>query len=323
MFYKDINDIEYIKNNNEIIDLLLQDKTTKKNIIWASNNYIKYGSSYKEDKQILSTLISYKKNKIIKPRIEKSKSEQIRRSKDNAEVFTPSWICNNQNNLIDEKWFNKKDVFNRVDENNKWISNVNKITFPEDKTWFDYVKKATLEMCCGEAPYLVSRYDTVTGEFLNTNDRIGLFDRKIRIINENAIDDNQWNEQVLIALKSIYGYEFQGDNLYIARCNVLLSFIDYYYERYNKLPDIDLLKSVIDIICWNLWQMDGLKLVVPFSCHKEEIIQFSLFEDMQEKPEICLGCRTNNPKDHNGKRCYIMDWEKEKKIKYTDILWGK
>jgi hypothetical protein len=30
-----------------------------------------------------------------------------------AEVFTPSWICNAQNNLIDNTWFGRDNVFNK------------------------------------------------------------------------------------------------------------------------------------------------------------------------------------------------------------------
>lgn len=323
MLAKDIDGIEYLKDNIEIIDLLLQDKTTKKNIIWATDNYARKGIPFGIEKQILSTLIIGKNSKVIKPRIEKSKAEQTRRSKDKAEVFTPSWICNKQNNLVDEAWFGRKGVFNIDNDDKTWTVTEKPIIFPEGKTWKDYVKEIRLEMCCGEAPYLTSRYDTVTGEMLELKDRIGMLDRKFRIINENVKDDEEWNEQALIALKSIYGYEFQGDNLYIARCNILLAFIDYFNARYNKEPDLDLIKQVIEIICWNLWQMDGLKLVVPFSCHKDEIVQMSLFDDMQQEPQICLGCRNGNPKDHNGKRCYIMDWETGKKVKYIDVLWRR
>ena len=45
-----------------------------------------------------------------------------------------------------------------------------------------------MEITCGEAPYLVSRYDVVKGEIIPVEDRIGILDRKLRVINEN-IDD--------------------------------------------------------------------------------------------------------------------------------------
>lgn len=49
---------------------------------------------------------------VIMPRVLKSRDTQTARSRDMAEVFTPSWICNAQNNLIDEAWFGRKEVFN-------------------------------------------------------------------------------------------------------------------------------------------------------------------------------------------------------------------
>ena len=48
-------------------------------------------------------------------------------------------MCNKQNNLIDEAWFNRKDVFNK-ELNNDWIVNEEKIIMPvykdKNNTWF-------------------------------------------------------------------------------------------------------------------------------------------------------------------------------------------
>ena len=49
-----------------------------------------------------------------------------------------------------------------------------------------YVISKRIEITCGEAPYLVSRYDTVTGKKIDVVDRVGLLDRKLRVINENT-----------------------------------------------------------------------------------------------------------------------------------------
>jgi hypothetical protein len=46
------------------------------------------------------------------PRVHKDKLLQLSRSKEMAEVFTPSWICNAQNNLVDNSWFGRDNVFN-------------------------------------------------------------------------------------------------------------------------------------------------------------------------------------------------------------------
>ena len=309
----------------ELIDILLLDNTTKKNIIWATDHYKKRGTSYLETDEIKPFhLIG--KVRVIRPRIEKSKTEQTKRSKDNAEVFTPSWIVNKHNNLVDNAWFGKEDVFNKENLDNTcntWTS-TEKIIFDGAKSWQNYVDDTRLEVCCGEAPYLVSRYDTVSGEKIEEKNRVGLLDRKFRVINENAINDEEWLTYAIKAIKSVYGYEFQGDNLLIARENVLLDFVDYYILRFNKLPSKDLLIDIATIISWNLWQMDGIKYVVPFSCHNEkaEFVQLSLFGEPEEpKFDICPGCKNDDPKKHNGKRCYIMDWEENKKIKFVSLIW--
>lgn len=305
-----------------ILGILLHDNTTKKNIIWATVHYQNKDLGYSITDEIKPCHLNGKV-RAIRPRIEKSKAEQTKRSKDNAEVFTPSWIVNKQNNLADNAWFGRENRFNTENPDNSW-SPTEKVTFDGDKTWTDYVGDIRLEVCCGEAPYLVSRYDTVSGEAIENKNRIGLLDRKFRVINENVTSDEEWLDYAIKAIKSVYGYEFQGDNLLIARENVLLDFVDYYFERFAKLPGEDLLIEVATIISWNLWQMDGLKYVVPFSCHNEveKVVQLTLFGEPEEpKLDICPGCKANNPKKHNGKRCYIMDWEKNKKIKFVSLMW--
>lgn len=318
----DINIEDIYSSCPELFAILLRDNTTKKNIIWATDHYKNKGLGYSITDEIKPCHLNGKV-RAIRPRIEKSKAEQTKRSKDNAEVFTPSWIVNKQNNLADNAWFGEKNKFNIENPNNSWTP-TEKVIFDGEKTWGDYVIDIRLEVCCGEAPYLVSRYDTVSGKKIENKDRIGLLDRKFRVINENVTTDEEWLDYTIKAIQSIYGYEFQGDNLLIARENVLLDFVDFYFERFDKLPDNNLLISVATIISWNLWQMDGLKYVVPFSCHNEveKIVQLSLFDEPEEpKLDICPGCKTNNPKKHNGKRCYIMDWEKNKKIKFVSLMW--
>ena len=97
--------------------------------------------------------------------MEKALEHQTNRTRDKAEVFTPSWICNAQNNLVDEQWFGRKDVFN-IQKEMSWKATADKIAFPDDRqhTWQKYVDAQRLEISCGEAPYLVSRYDIVTGK---------------------------------------------------------------------------------------------------------------------------------------------------------------
>lgn len=313
----DINEKSLYKKHPVVLELLLLDNTTKKNIIWATDSYKRRGYRFND----CISSINITNGNIIKPRSKKAKAEQTKRSKDSAEVFTPSWMCNKQNNLIDEAWFGMKNVFN-TEINNDWVVNENKVIFPEGKTWIDYIKDTRLEISCGEAPYLVSRYDTVTGNPIDTKRRIGLLDRKFRVINENSSSDNEWKKYAIEALKSIYGFEWQGDNLILARENILYSFIDYYKERFNEEPNEELLIEAATIISWNIWQMDGIKCVIPNSCKAIKKVQKNLFGEEEVLESGCIGCSKGTVHDHNGIYSKIMDWERNKKIKYVDMLGG-
>lgn len=316
----DIKENNILKFNSNILSILLIDRTTNRNIIWATDNYKEKGIGFKlEDNIRIESVTGYNRN-VIKPRVKKSKKEQERRIKDKAEVFTPSWICNTQNNLIDNAWSEQENFFNKEIEKG-WITNKEKIIFPtkSQKNWQDYVKDTRLEVSCGEAPYLVSRYDNVTGEVIEVNNRIGLLDRKIRVINENVENKEEWFFWVEEAYKNTYGFEFQGDNLLIARENLLFTYIDNYLYKFNEEPTEESIIKIADIISWNIWQMDGIKFVIPYSCKNQSIVNISLFDDVIDEVK-CIGCQKNNYKKHNGIYCKIMNWETNRPIKYITLL---
>lgn len=290
------------------LKILLEDKTTKKNIIWATNSYQSYGEKYSERSQITIDLLNGLNSIDIQPRVLKSRDAQHTRTKKRAEVFTPSWICNQMNNYCDDEWFGKKNVFNIQNEDHVWKSKRGKIGFPKSlgKTWKDYILSTRLEITCGEAPYLVSRYDTTTGEFIKLNTRIGMLDRKFRVINENTSSEEEWFEWVIKAYQSTYGYEFQGDNLLIARINLLLTFVDNYIHKWNKEPSKRDLRKIAHIISWNIWQMDGLTYQIPLG---GELIENS----PEIKEEINLYSQIKDWTSRNGKTIYFKDLRKENK----------
>ena len=319
----DIKENRLLALDSTLLNILLKDNSSGKNIIWATDDYTQYDETYTKDRQITVFSVTGKNGTIIKPRVEKTKQEQLTRVRDKAEVFTPSWICNKQNNLVDNAWFGRENVFN-VEQEKTWTATQEKIVFPTEdgKTWQDYVKANRLEISCGEAPYLASRYDTVSGNTIPVKERIGLLDRKLRVVSENVDDEQEWYEWAKQAVKSVYGYEWQGDNILLARENLLFTFSDYYENKFNKKPSKDWLREIAEILSWNIWQMDGLKFVIPNTCHNSKIIEYTLFgEEVHE--EFCEGCRKNNKNRHNGIYCYIMDWEKNKKVKFVNLLKGK
>lgn len=301
----------------EIFKILLKDHSSNKNIVWATNDYKRYGKGYERTSRIFPKLITGEKGEIIKPRIKKTENQQTTRSRDSGEVFTPSWVCNRQNNLIDEKWFNRENIFNKsIGET--WEVNNDKIKFPEEKTWQDYILDTRLEITCGEAPYIASRYDTVTGECIEINNRIGLLDRKLRIVSENTDNQNDWLYWTKKSFENIYAYEFQGDNLFLARENLLFTFIDYFSQKFKKPPGSNLLTEIANIISWNIFQMDGLKYVVPYSCKNEKVIN-TLFGPKKEG-NPCIGCKKGDITQHNGIYCKVKDWNTGKTIKFIDLI---
>lgn len=310
----ELSDKDFAIKYPGILEILLLDRTTKKNLIYATSNYQNKGH-LETDYIELGSLV-YSKKSLIRPRIEKSKVEQKKRSKDMAEVFTPSWICNIQNNLVDNEWFGYVGAFNQ--ENDKsWTSSA-KIDF-KNKKWFEYIDLERIEITCGEAPYLTSRYDAVNGQEILPHDRIGLLDRKLRVISENTDDKEGYIKNSYIAYKRIYGFDFQGDNVLLARKNLFFDYIEFYFDKFNEEPSLEVLTEIAKIISYNIFQMDGLKFVVPFSCHKERVVQLSLFEEFNCEPEFCRGCKTGNNFRHNGVYATIKDWRSNRIVKFIDI----
>lgn len=318
-----------LKRYKKTFKKLLEDHTTHKNIIWATNSYESMGNGYGFFDEITIEKIIRDNSLIIRPRALKAKEQQTQRIKDKAEVFTPAWICNAQNNLIDEAWFGRPDVFNieiiNEDGSHDWIPTEGNIEFSKEKgkTWRDYVRDVRMEITCGEAPYLVSRYDAVTGNKIEDfHKRVGLLDRKLRVINENVNNPNTWISWAKEALESTYGYEWQGDSLLLARQALLITVMEYYYERWKdelhtgeaKELDDNQLKEFAQRISWNLWQMDGLKYVIPCSCEIQPRQQFSLFDDGENEYEICEACKKGTL-DHIGIKPKIRDWKLWRKLK--------
>ena len=290
---------------------LLQDKTTKKNIMFATDAYADLGIT-PHTAMSVELLLGMEKLD-LQPRVLKTMEEQSKRTRQKAEVFTPSWICNKMNNNCDTVWFGRENIFNTEVEQG-WVTQTGKIKFPKRKRWQRYIDSKRLEITCGEAPYLVSRYDTTTAEIIPVGERIGILDRKLRIVSENTESESTWLNWTFRAFQSVYGYEFQGDNLLIARINLLLTFADYLQDRWHREPTLNELKKLTNIIVWNLWQMDGITGTVPYGRPKSAIQQQSLFFDYEQ------GINDTEPETLD---CKIHDWRGQRTITYKHIKEGR
>lgn len=351
----DINEDELLRVSPTLLNTLLIDRTLSTperqvNIFWATDNYAERGVGYQYNDPITIEAITGDNSRVIVPRAIKSRDKQRKRSREMAEVFTPSWVCNDMANMLDEVTFGRVGVFNTAmiapDGTHYWIDNPDRIVFPKTLSWSDYISNNVMEITCGEAPFLVSRYDSVSGRSIPLRHRIGLLDRKLRIVGENTSTYTDWINATRKAFQSTYGYEWQGDNLLLAREALLFTFLDYYKDRFGYEPDIDLLLEFAEIISWNLWQMDGLRGVIPGSCVKipkpsknnetsgEKLPSLFHFSDLKEtvteknttKQQIemveCPACRAGYKSlhGHTGKYCIIKNWKEDVTLKYINLV---
>lgn len=295
-----------LRRTGDLLDILLLDRTTKKNIIWATDSYEKHGRDFLAKTRIKPELVTGKYGLLIQPRAAKSLDEQRLRTKDKAEVFTP---------------------LKMVDQMNKMIETADHNSLPSKGNWQEYVRELKIEITCGEAPFIVSRYNPIanTRKIIKLDSRVGFLDKKLRLVSKYCSKEKEWLSWAKEAFRASYGYEWQGDNVLLARENLLYTMIDYYKARFKRPPTLRVQEEFAEIISWNIFQMDGLRYVVPMSCHHESKIIPSvatLFGEIPGKVEKneCEGCKYNRPNKHNGRYVKIMDWEKNKAVKFVDLI---
>ena len=322
-----------------ILETLLHDRSAGRNIIWADNEYEALGEGYMGDDEMTVEKITGLASGVIKPRIAKAQEKQSQRTKSRAEVFTPSWLCNQMNNDIDAEWFGRRDAFNTEttgDDGAKgWAATDGPIEFPKTKgrSWQSYVAATRLEITCGEAPFVCSRYDTVTGEPLPVHERIGFLDRKLRVVTENTKTRATWTKWALTALRSCYGYEYQGDNLLIARINVFETYMEHLRARWSAPATADDLEQAALVVSWNFWQMNGFTDAVP--TNKMDAVaesplgeQSALFEEPQpEQMQMTMFDLLDEPEPEPVEEplqgsvplCVLYDWKNGEPFEFAAL----
>lgn len=171
----------------------------------------------------------------ILPRYQKLSSIQKDRTKDKAEVFTPISIVKQMNDKLDKSF---------------------------KGSYFDYINRTVLEVTCGEAPFLTTRYDAANGEEIPIKKRVGLLDRKLSKIPKD-VDSSVWINMSDTSLASTYGYEWQEDSLFLARKNILLTTIEHYIQKWKVEPNEETITKWATIISYNLFRMDGITMCIP------------------------------------------------------------
>lgn len=321
-----------------ILETLLKDRSNDSNIIWAGNEYEDLGAGYMRDDWITIDKITGFFSGVIKPRIAKEHDRRFHRTKIHAEVFTPSWLCNQMNNDIDTVWFGTRSAFN-VEKKQTWATTTNPIPFPKKKGhgWHAYVESPRMEIACGEGPFVCSRYDTVSGDQLPVSERIGFLDRKLRVVTEKTKTRNEWVKWALKALKASYGFEYQGDNLLIARINVFETFCEHLQERWNAAPTTEEMNQAACVVSWNFWQMNGFTCAAPGG-KKDRVIHSKLFNYQELRHDLIqpqlFSFVENTLFDEEKEKidryesqkkvplCIIYDWQNNKPIEFASLKGG-
>ncbi|HGO8536341.1 TPA: Eco57I restriction-modification methylase domain-containing protein [Streptococcus suis] len=280
----DISEESLARESSGLLRTLLKDRTTNKSIVWATRSYELLGKGFGLYDRITPSKVTGPYANLIQPRSEKSKYEQKDRTKVRAEVFTPTWLVKKQIEAVEQDF---QDLDLEAYLNLKW-----------------------LEITCGEAPYMVSRYDTVTGQALDLEERVGFLDRKLHRLSQQVHEEEAWFQGAVTAYQNAYGYEYQGDSLLLARENLLASFIDYYQAKFDREPSPSQKQTIAQIISYNVLQMDGLTYTSPYSQQAKEAVQLSLFEEIAEQ--------TSQPQ-----KAQIKDWKTNELIDFERLSQGE
>lgn len=306
------------------LETLLVDRTTKNNIIWADREYEQLGAGYDPYDEMTPEKICGKR--VIEPRVVKSIDQQAWRTKEKAEVFTPSWLCKQMVDCLDDAFFDDEPS-GFIEEAETGLTDERILRLAIDKRWQKYVDNRLLEITCGEGPFICSPYDATTGDFVPVNERIGFLDRKLRVVKCFCSTYEEWFKWAMRAVESSYGYEFQGDNLLIARINVFNTFADYMQDAWGKLPNEKEARSIALVITWNLWQMDGLRGCVPSEWDipeptEPEAQQMTLFDldgFMEEEEIEEVTEETEQAELQFAEKCMIFDWRARKPQLYESL----
>ena len=275
----DISEEGIANDSGTLLTILLKDRTTNKNIVWASPSYEGMGKPFCANQPIKKNLIIGPYDSIIQPRVEKNKRNQEIRTRKRGEVFTPPWIVDKQVSIV--------------------LEEIGYISFES------FIALRWLEITCGEGPYIVTRYDSISGDIIPINKRVGFLDRKLQRIVEQSTTEKEFIKWSKIAYESSYGYELQGDSLLLARENLLLSFCEYYDYKFGKLPTIKVIKQIATIISYNIFQMNGLTKQSPYSDDSMGNIQLNLFDEVNDQGQ--KGGRFTLVKDWNNKVLISID----------------
>ena len=301
-----------------LLKVLLADRTLSRPIRWATDGISALGRGFgRWDAMTPARVRKAVAQGLLRPRAAKSLEERLARVRAHGEVFTPAWICRRMTDVADEPWFCEhaesfQDTMVFPDFPLPADLPPLELNLRRGCRWQDYVSLRRLEVTCGEAPYLTARYDAATGEPIPWPLRHGVLDRKLRLL-PLCLNRHAWRLWAERAFAATYGYEYQGDNLFLARCNLLLAFEEAHRRRWGDAPAPETLADIAETLSWNLWQMDGFTELPP--CDAAPAPQDDLFAPARP-PFVVRPCRLRV----EGKTCTLDTVKGDKTMKFDFII---
>jgi hypothetical protein len=182
----------------------------------------------------------------LRRRCDKPKAEQRARTKRRAEVFTPTSVVAFMNDHAEAAKCNVP-----VEE-------------LDTVSWRDRIQLRALDSCCGEGAFTTTLYDPITGEDIPEPERVGILDRKLRLVVEHA-PMSLAPRYLLTALRTSYACDIMGDNVILARMNVYLAWLEAYRRAMGTPPSIAEMNEACEVICGTVMQVDALTGMLPAS----------------------------------------------------------
>ena len=107
-----------------VLDTLLKDRSTGKNIIWATDppeelQTVMY-EPVTDRSQITTQQLGLTHYEVVLPRMMKQTDTQQQRTRKKGEVFSPAWVCNKMNNALDADWFGALGAGERAPGSSRW-----------------------------------------------------------------------------------------------------------------------------------------------------------------------------------------------------------
>jgi len=327
--------------SDEILSILLKDYTTGKNILWGTDNYTGLGAGFcaddsidkkdvggynsnfihpviaKEGEARTEDIISFVKN-IISLVPDNEEEEPIKEIIDGNLVYTSDTIVDeNEENAEKPEKINFFYQSSSIEKAEKFLpyETAYFAVKPDNPINYNLISKQFFVKNCGEGQYFVTRYDNTTGKTISISERGGIVDKKLSSLGNDLAED-EWQNWAKDAYRSVYGYEFCGTKLLIARANLLLTYEEYYEDVFGLPITEKDLKEVANIIIRNIIQADGKKGVIPYSCGENKAVQLSFFD--MDNQGICEGCLSGNNLLHRGIFASYYDWDKDKNIRLVD-----